>query len=65
MPKKAERSSSASTGSRVIGRDDTGRFKEASKEWVSANTVTQSAARGKLRELGFIDQSGRPTKPYK
>ena len=52
-------------GTRVLDDRDAAEFAAAAKEYVTANTVSQSAARKKLRELGFIDSSGKPTKPYR
>jgi hypothetical protein len=66
MGKKSETSKApAGRGSRVIDAGDTARFKEAAQAWVSANTASRATAREKLRELGFIDAQGKPTKLYR
>jgi hypothetical protein len=44
---------------------DAARFKVAAEIWVSANTASRATAREKLKELGFIDASGKPTKLYR
>ena len=67
MPKanKAKVKGEASQGTRVLDEADAARFALAADAYVAANTTSQSAARKKLQELGFIDSSGKPTKHYR
>ena len=62
-----DKSSKAGTnerGSRVLDGQDAGRFSHAADKYVAANTASQSTARATLRDLGFINSSGKPKKPY-
>jgi hypothetical protein len=65
MGKKREAAKAPATGSRVMDAGDAARFKVAAEIWVSANTASRATAREKLKELGFIDASGKPTKLYR
>ncbi|KAB2940062.1 MAG: hypothetical protein K8F92_07990 [Hyphomicrobium sp.] len=65
MTKKKRESRVADTGSRIIDAEDTARFKVAADAWVAANTASEDTARRKLKELGFIDSRGKPTKNYR
>jgi len=56
---------STARGTRVLDAVDAAEFAIAAKEYVAANTVSQSAARKKLQELGFVDNSGKLTKRYR
>jgi len=63
--RKATQGKSTARGSRVLDEADAAEFAMAAKEYVAANTVSQSVARKKLQELGFVDSSGKPTKHYR
>ena len=62
---KPAKGRSTTRGTRVLDAADAAEFAVAAKEYVAANTVSQSAARKKLKELGFVDSSGKPTKHYR
>lgn len=62
---KQKRFETTSPSTRVLDEADAARFAVAADAYVAEHTVSQSAARKKLRELGFIDAAGKPTKPYR
>ncbi len=61
----AKQRKSPARGTRVLDETDAAEFAVAAEKYVAANTVSQSAARKKLEELGFIDSSGKLTKRYR
>ena len=50
---------------RLLDEEDAARFVVAAEKYDAANTVSKEVATAKLRELGFIDELGKPTKPYR
>jgi hypothetical protein len=62
---KNKKQRSSVSGQRILGSLDTGRFVTAANAYSSSNTASKEIAKSKLRELGIVDNSGKPGKHYR